>query len=117
MDEPDGHNEQQGEVEPDFGQRDTHSVDPAAAGEVVDLEGHEENHEDDRRGVGQAAREVVSRSPQHHSGGCEGHGGDAIAVEQPVDDRCPAEVAADHVTLDDGSHFTTTALAPGVGPQ
>src|SRR5690349_8364138 len=68
---------------------------------MVHLDHDEENGEEDGRRVDDSHRQIVGAAPEEMAGKPEGCGGDAVAIEQPVEDRPRAHRVADDLRIPD----------------
>ena len=98
--EPDDHRQQERHVEGGLGQRARLAI--GVAREVVTHLEHDQHHgEEDGGGVDHPGRRVVGLAPQHVAGEPERRRRDAVAAEQPVEDRRRAEGIADDARVPD----------------
>ncbi len=67
--------------------------------EMVHLDHDEENGEEDGCRIDDADRQIVGVAPEETAGEPEGGGGDAVAIQQPVEDRPRADRAADDLRI------------------
>ena len=99
MFEPDGHGEPGADLQRDLGQAAAGPVDVAVVHEVADFEEDDQHGEQDRARLDHARRLVVGAPAQQLAADPERRRRHAVAVEQPVEDRRGADVAADDARL------------------
>ena len=97
--EPDGHGEPDADLQPDLGQARGVPVDVAAIDEVADFQEGQQHGQQDGAGIHHARGHVVAAAAQKIAAQPERRGGNAVAVEQPVEDRSRAHVVADDARL------------------
>jgi hypothetical protein len=96
---PDIHRKTDRDLHCNFGQRNRLPVDVAAVHVVADLQEGEQHGAQDRSGVRHACGHIIGTPPQEMARMPEGRGGHAIAVEQPVEKWCGANLIADDPRL------------------
>ena len=96
---PDGHGKTDRDLHRNFRQCNRLPVYIAAVHVVPDLHKREQHGEQDRSGVCHARRHIVGTSSQEMARIPESGGGHAIAIEQPVEEGCAANVVTDDPRL------------------
>ena len=96
---PDRNGEADRDLEREFGKPAARPVDVAVVHQVAQLKKTEQHREQDRGGVDHAGRHIVTAAAQQLAAQPERGRGDAVAVEQPVEDRRRADVGADDARL------------------
>ncbi|GCC47868.1 hypothetical protein chiPu_0032078, partial [Chiloscyllium punctatum] len=103
--QPDRHRERHADLQRDLGQSRAGVIDVAAIDRVADLHEGEQHREQDRRRLDHPQRHVVAVAAQEMTAGPERQRRNAIAPQQPVEDRRGADgIAGDPRLVADAQH-------------